>query len=77
MKKLREEFADTMLEIGPGDPRLVVVRHRRLKVYGETRRPASLSRRPSGQSTASRSAGGALPGALDVGGDRDQGPPRL
>lgn len=25
MKKLREEFADTMLEIGPGDPRLVVM----------------------------------------------------
>jgi len=25
MKKLREEFADTMLEVGPGDPRLVVM----------------------------------------------------
>ncbi len=25
MKKLREEFADTMLEIGPSDPRLVVM----------------------------------------------------
>jgi transketolase len=25
MKKLREEFADTMLEIGPNDPRLVVM----------------------------------------------------
>jgi transketolase len=25
MKKLREEFADTMLQVGPGDPRLVVL----------------------------------------------------